>query len=204
MNATTDATRRREPFGSRFELFADMLGIGLATTLACLPLVTAPAAMSAACAQLRFRAAGGTASSGRGYARHLIARLGGPRGRADLLAGAVTILVAAMIGTDLLLVGAGLPGAGVVTTLLIAVTTLLVTTGLRTVALTESERSWRLAFATALRLTTSDPTGSVLLLLAVVTATLSTWILPVVAILVLGPLALAGTAVEARRLTRTR
>ncbi|MEK8145729.1 hypothetical protein NKH18_43970 [Streptomyces sp. M10(2022)] len=46
---------RREPgaLRPRFALFADMLAVGLFTTLACLPLLTAPAALAAACTVLR-------------------------------------------------------------------------------------------------------------------------------------------------------
>ncbi|MCT9140601.1 hypothetical protein N4G67_16375, partial [Streptomyces violarus] len=42
-----------EVFGPRMALFADVLSVGLATAAACLPLVTAPAALSTACAVLR-------------------------------------------------------------------------------------------------------------------------------------------------------
>lgn len=50
--------RTREPgevFGPRMTLFADMLSVGLATALVCLPVVTAPAALSTACAVLGVR-----------------------------------------------------------------------------------------------------------------------------------------------------
>lgn len=48
-----DGRVRDTPFGERFTLFAEVLGIGVLVTLASLPLVTWPAAMAAGCAAVR-------------------------------------------------------------------------------------------------------------------------------------------------------
>jgi hypothetical protein len=202
----TSMTRARtsgqpgELFGSGFELFADVLSLGLATTVACLPLVTVPAAMSTACGQLRRRAAEGAPVGAAGYARQLIGRL--RRGRGDLLAGVTALLGACVIVLDLMLATAGLPGGSAVATVVSVVTAALLAVALRAVALPESEQSWKPAIRTAARASVADPAGSALLLAAVGTAALCAWILLPALALVLGPLAMAATAVEIRR-TRT-
>ncbi|SDP33840.1 hypothetical protein SAMN04487905_103261 [Actinopolyspora xinjiangensis] len=201
MTATTDAGGQRGPFGAGFELFADMLGIGVATTLASLPVVTAPAAVSTACGQLRARSGGRRSTDGTGYFRALARRLCGPRGPADLLAGAVSVLVVALLAVDALLLRSTrgvIPGTGIVTVTLILLTASLAALCLRTVALPMSEHGWRPALRLAVRASALDPLGSVLLVMAVAVAALCVWMLPVLAVLILGPLSLAATAVQAR------
>ncbi|ASU78863.1 hypothetical protein CDG81_11880 [Actinopolyspora erythraea] len=200
MTATADAGGQRGPFGAGFELFADMLGIGVATTLASLPVVTAPAAVSTACGQLRARSQGRRSPDGTGYFRALARRLCGPRGPADLLAGAVSVLVGALLVVDALLLRSvrGIPGTGIVTVTLILLAASLAAVCLRTVALPTSEHGWRPALRLAARATALDPLGSVLLVAAVAVAALCVWMLPVLVVLILGPLSLAATAVQAR------
>ncbi len=100
--------RTREPgeiFGPRMTLFADVLSVGLATAVACLPLVTAPAALSSACAVLRGAGKGQPATAGRYFAvlrRRLRA--------GDLAAGAVALAGALLFAADLALAGAGPDG----------------------------------------------------------------------------------------------
>ncbi|MGO4748551.1 hypothetical protein AB4212_07950, partial [Streptomyces sp. 2MCAF27] len=68
----------REPgelVGPRFALFSDVLLLGLLTTVAALPVLTAPAAMSTACAALDRRVRHDETITVPGYVRALRARL---------------------------------------------------------------------------------------------------------------------------------
>ncbi|MFD4509369.1 hypothetical protein [Streptomyces sp. NPDC058457] len=192
----------REPgevFGPRLTLFADMLSVGLATALTCLPLVTAPAALSSACEVLRGAADDQPATAGR-YFTVLRRRL-----RAgDALAGLVALAGALLFGADLVLARAGLPGAVpfAVVAAVIGAGTLVV--GLRACARPESLTDWRAAVREAARDAVRDPGGSALVLLAAATAALCAWMLVPLAFLAPGPLALALTAVGLRQARRCR
>ncbi|SFT33975.1 hypothetical protein SAMN04487904_101265 [Actinopolyspora lacussalsi subsp. righensis] len=196
----TDAGGQRGPFGAGFELFADMLGIGVATTLASLPVITVPAAVSTGCGQLRARSEGRRTPDGDGYFRTLTRRLGSARGPADLLAGLVMTLLGGVLIIDLLLIRGtqGIPGSGIVTVTLTLLVATLAAVCLRAVALPESERGWLAALRSSARASVLDPLGSVLLLAAVAVAALCVWMMPVLVVLILGPLILAATAVQAR------
>ncbi|MBI0382246.1 hypothetical protein JBE27_39790, partial [Streptomyces albiflaviniger] len=105
-----DTATKREPgelFGPRFALFADVLAVGLATAAASLPLLTAPAAMSTACAVLDRRVREDTPTTAGGYLRALRDRLR----TGDLLAGAGLLAGGALLLFNALAAGAGLPGA---------------------------------------------------------------------------------------------
>ncbi|MFJ8635667.1 hypothetical protein [Streptomyces sp. NPDC093568] len=183
-----------EVFGPRMTLFADVLSVGLATAVACLPLLTAPAALSTACAVLRGTRGGQPATAGRYFA--LLRR----RLRAgDLAAGALAPAGALLVAADLALAGAGLPGgaAFAVTAAVIGAGALVV--GLRACARPESLTDWRTAVRGAAGDAVRDPGGSGLVLLAVATACLCAWMLVPLAFLAPGPLALAVTAVDVRR-----
>ncbi|MFB7508139.1 hypothetical protein [Streptomyces broussonetiae] len=193
-------TRTREPgelFGSRMTLFADMLSVGLATTVACLPLLTAPAALSTACAVLRGAGEGRPATAGR-YATLLRRRLG----LADLAAGALALAVLLLSTADLALARTGLPGGPLFTRAATVIATGAVLIGLRTCARPESLTGWRRALRAAAHDTVHDPGGTALILLALVTAAASAWALPPLVFLTPGPLALALTAVDVRLAAR--
>ncbi|MFF7163687.1 hypothetical protein ACFZBP_20395 [Streptomyces sp. NPDC008086] len=187
----------REPgevFGPRLTLFADVLSVGLATAVACLPLVTLPAALSTACAVLRGAGEGRPATAGRYFA--LLRR----RLRAgDLVAGAVALLAALLFAADLALAGAGLPGAPLFAVVAGAMGAAALVVGLGACARPESLADWRAALREAARDSVRDPGGSGLVLLAVATAVLCAWMLVPLAFLAPGPLALALTAVHIRR-----
>ncbi|MFE6619946.1 hypothetical protein [Streptomyces sp. NPDC057740] len=187
----------REPgevFGPRLTLFADVLSVGLATAVACLPLVTVPAALSTACAVLRGSGEGRPATAGRYFA--LLRR----RLRAgDLVAGAVALLAALLFAADLALAGAGLPGAPLFAVVAGAMGAAALVVGLGACARPESLADWRAALREAARDSVRDPGGSGLVLLAVATAVLCAWMLVPLAFLAPGPLALALTAVHIRR-----
>jgi hypothetical protein len=183
-----------EVFGPRMTLFADVLSVGLATSVACLPLVTAPAALSTACAVLRGAVHDRPVTAGR-YFLLLRQRL-----RAgDLLAGAVTLAGLLLLAADLALAGAGLPGAPLFAVAAAAIGACAAVVGLRACARPESLTDWRAALRGAARDAAADVGGSGLILLAVATAALCAWMLLPLAFLAPGPLALALTAVDVRR-----
>jgi len=186
----------REPgevFGPRMTLFADVLSIGLATALVCLPLVTVPAALSTACAVLRGAGEDRPATAGRYVAllRRRV-RLG------DLAAGVVALAGALLFAADLALARAGLPGAPAFAVPAAAIGATATVVGLRACARPESLTDWPAAVREAARDTVRDPGGSGLVLLAVATAALCAWMLVPLAFLAPGPLALALTAVDVR------
>ncbi|GAB2897957.1 hypothetical protein [Streptomyces mayteni] len=190
------ASDRREPgevFGPRMTLFADMLAVGLVTTLASLPLVTAPAAFSTASAVLRGAGEDRPATAGR-YLRLLRRR----RRLGDLAAGAVALAGALLIVADLALVRAGLPGGPAVGLAVAAVAAGAVVVGLRSCGRPESVTDWRAAVRGAAGDTVRDVGGSALVLLALATAVLCGWMMLPLALLVPGPLALALAAVDVR------
>ncbi|MFE7167998.1 hypothetical protein [Streptomyces sp. NPDC057616] len=187
----------REPgeiFGPRMTLFADVLGVGLATTVACLPLLTAPAALSTACAVLRAAGEDQPATTGRYFAL-LRQRLR----RGDLPAGALALAGALLLAADLALAGAGLPGAPLFAAAAAAIGACATVTALRACARPASLTNWRTALHEAAHDAARDLGGSALILLAVVTAALCAWMLVPLAFLTPGPLALALTAVDVRR-----
>lgn len=210
---------RREPgelFGPRFELFADVLGIGLATAVACLPLLTVPLALSTATALLRERSGDGRAATAGRYAAALRRRLGGGRWRSELAAGGVALVFVALLAADAALAGAGLPGATAFSVFLAAAGTVTAVIGLRSCARPPShgtpagdtydcasadgtyDWTWPAAVRAGAARTAADLPGSALVLLAAATAAVCAWAMPPLLFLVPGPLALALAAVELR------
>ncbi|RPF31248.1 hypothetical protein [Streptomyces sp. TLI_185] len=189
-------TRTREPgelFGPRMTLFADMLSVGLATAAACLPLLTAPAALSTACAVLRGAQEDQPVTAGRYFA--LLRR----RLRAgDLVVGAAALAGALLFVADLALAGAGLPGAPLFAVTAAAIGACATVVALRACARPESLDDWPAALREAARDAVRDVGGSGLVLLAVATAAVCAWVLVPLAFLAPGPLALALTAVDVR------
>ncbi len=192
-----NGTRTREPgevFGPRMTLFADVLSVGLATALSCLPLLTAPAALSTACAVLR--GAGEDRPAGAGPYFALLRR----RLRAgDLAAGTVLLAGLLLFAADLALAGAGLPGAWLFAGAAVVIGAGAALVGLRACARPESLSDWPAAVRAAAGDSVRDAGGSALVLLAVATAALCAWMLVPLAFLAPGPLALALTAVDVRR-----
>ncbi|MFI6654736.1 hypothetical protein ACIBL8_04355 [Streptomyces sp. NPDC050523] len=197
---TTPATRTtqtREPgevFGPRMTLFADMLSVGLATAAACLPLLTAPAALSTACAVLRGTREDQPATAGSYFG--LLRRRLRP---GDLPAGAVALAGALLLAADLALARAGLPGAPLFAATAAAIGACATVLGLRACARPESLTDWPAAVREAAHDAVRDVGGSALVLLAVATSAVCAWMLVPLAFLAPGPLALALTAVDVRR-----
>lgn len=188
------ARERGELFGPRFELFADVLALGLATAVACLPVVTVPAALSTACELLRRgRLYDEPRTAGR-YFTALRARLR----RGDLAAGGVLLALCALLAADAALASAGLPGALPFACFLAATGATAGVAGLRACARPRSVRDWRGALRESFARTARDLPGSGLVLLALMTAAVCAWTMPPLLFLVPGPLAAALTAVELR------
>ncbi|MGW8381051.1 hypothetical protein [Streptomyces sp. ODS28] len=185
---------RGELFGPRFELFADVLALGLATALACLPLVTVPAALATACALLRRRRLYGEPCTAGRYVTALRAR----RWRADLGAGALLVAGCALLAADAGLAGAGLPFAVPFAVFLAVAGSVAAVVGLRACVVQEPSYGWRRAAREGASQAARDLPGSGLVLLALATAAVCAWAMPPVLFLVPGPLAGALTGVETR------
>lgn len=185
---------RREPgevFGAGFTLFADMLLVGLLTSLACLPVVTAPAAFAAASATLR-QAADGVAPVRVGtFTGHLRANIS----VRSLLGGLLPPLLAVVLRIDAALTDSALPGAGVMAPALVLLTLGCAVVALRATALRAPHR---LSLREGLLRSIAAPRGSLLLAAAVVLAALLAWSVPLLVPLLPGPLAFAATVVDLR------
>lgn len=194
-HASATPPDRRQPgevFGTSFTLFADVLLVGLLTSLACLPIVTAPAAFAAASATLRQTAADGVQVKFGTYAGHLRALLT----RGTLAVGLIPPVFVLVLLVDAALVDSSLPGAHAMAAALVVLTPAAAVVGLRATAL---EAPYRLSAREALVRATTDPSGTLLLAGAVLLSALLVWSLPLLIPLLPGPLAFAATVVDLRR-----
>ncbi|WP_416959999.1 hypothetical protein [Streptomyces sp. Agncl-13] len=191
------APQRREPgelFGPRFTLFADMLAVGVAAAVASLPLITAPTAFAAACAVLRRSiredrpvSVGEYVAEFRAHGLHR-----------SLLAGVSVFAAVTLVVLDLALARAGLPGARPMSWALTALAAAGLVLALRAAADPEAARGWRPALNRAATRSVADPKGCALIAAAVGLCVAFLWMLPLLALLLPGPLAFAITAVELR------
>jgi hypothetical protein len=189
--------QRREPgelFGPRFTLFADMLAVGLATAVASLPLITAPTALAAAGAVLRRSIREDRPVTMGEYAAEFRAH----GLRRSLLAGVTVFAAATLVVLDLALARAGLPGACPMSWALTAVAATGLVLALRAAADSEVARGWRPALNRAATRSVADPAGCALIAAAVGLCVAFLWMMPLLALLLPGPLAFAITAVELR------
>jgi hypothetical protein len=192
--STASSRDRREPgevFGPSFSLFADVLLVGLLTTGACLPVVTAPAAFAAASATLRQSADPGLPVRAGAYVgqlrAHLTARV--------LAAGCVPPLLALVLLIDAALLRSSLPGAAVMSPMLALLTLGAMVVGLRATAL---KAPYRLSAREGFLRSVADPRGALLLAGAVLLSVVLAWSIPLLTPLLPGPLAFATTVVELR------
>ena len=191
------APQRREPgelFGPRFTLFADMLAVGLATAVASLLVITAPTALAAACAVLRRSIREDRPVSMGEY----VAEFRAHGLRRVLLAGVTVLAAVTLVVLDLALARAGLPGARPMSWALIAVAVAGLVVALRAAADPEAARGWRPALNRAATRSAADPVGCALIVAAVGLCVAFLWMLPLLALLLPGPLAFAVTAVDLR------
>ncbi|GGR79828.1 hypothetical protein GCM10010269_18900 [Streptomyces humidus] len=184
---------RREPvFGERFAVFAECLLTGVWIAVACLGVVTYPAAFAAGARHLRRRTTGRDGGL-RDFAADFRAAVRG--GWAVGLAGWAA---AAAVSVDVLVSRAGLPGGpfagavGVFALIGLAVALLRAAAGW-----TPGSR-WRALLADAGRRTLRDPAGSFLIVCGLAVVALSAWFLPLLAVPALGTVAAAAVAVEVR------
>ncbi|WAZ20474.1 hypothetical protein STRCI_001590 [Streptomyces cinnabarinus] len=185
--------RKESMFGERFGLFAESLLTGVWIAVASLGVVTYPAAFAAGARHLRRRAAHEA-----GGWREFVAdfRAGVRRGWAVGLAGWAA---AAAVWVDVQAARSGLPGgtfAGAVG--LFALIGLAVAL-LRATAVWAPGDSWRALLAEAVRRTVLDPAGSFLIVAGLAVVALSAGFVAPLAVPVLGAVAAAAVAVEARR-----
>lgn len=186
------APRGDPVFGERFAVFAECLLTGVWIAVACLGVVTYPAAFAAGARHLRRRTShqvGGL----REFAADFRTAVRG--GWAVGLAGWA---VAAAAWVDVLAVRAGLPGGPLVGAVGVVALIGAVVALLRAAAAWTPGASWRPLLADAGRRTVLDPAGSFLVVCGLAVVVLSAWFVPPLAVPVLGAVAAAAVAVEER------
>ncbi|MDH6432888.1 hypothetical protein M2158_001365 [Streptomyces sp. SAI-144] len=187
------ARRRASVFGGeRFALFAETLLTGVWIAVACLGLVTYPAAFAAGARHLRRR----TGHEGGGW-REFVAdfRTAVRRG---WLVGVAGWVAAAAVWVDVQAARAGIPGGPLVGAVGLFALIGLAVAGLRATAVWAPGASWRALLADAVRRTLRDPAGSFLIVAGLAVVALSTGFVAPLAVPVLGAVAAAAVAVEER------
>ncbi|MEU3254971.1 hypothetical protein [Streptomyces sp. NPDC006997] len=198
--AQARSPRRKEPrgpvFGERFSVFAEAMLTGVWIAVACLGLVTYPAAFAAGARHLRRRT---THVSG-GLADFVVDFRAALRG--GWAVGLAGWAAAVAVWVDVEAVRAGLPGGPLVGAVglfaLIGATVAL----LRASALWTPGASWRALLADAASRTVSDPAGSFLIVGGLAVVAVSALFVAPLAVPVLGAVAAAAVAVEERYRTR--
>ena len=186
------------PPAGRFALFADCLLAGCLVVVAALPVVTAYPALVAGSAVLRDRVADDVGVGPVAYLRRL--RQVAASGAAVFL---VPPAVVAVLILDGVAVAAGAPGAGALRWLLVAAAAGTAVLALRVAGAWRPGRRWPGLARDAAADLARDPGGAALLLLAAGAAVVVAVAVPVTALLLPGPLALAAVAVDTRRPTGT-
>ncbi|MER6623401.1 hypothetical protein [Streptomyces sp. NPDC000931] len=184
--------RRESVFGERFGVFAECMLTGVWIAVACLGVVTYPAAFAAGARHLRRR----TTHRGGGLREFVTDFRAAVRG--GWAVGLAGWAVAAAVWVDVLAARAGLPGGPLVgavgvLTLIAAAVTLL-----RATAVWAPGTTWRALLAAAGRRTVLDPAGSFLVVCGLAVVALSAGFVPPLAVPVLGAVAAAAVAVETR------
>ncbi|GIH02928.1 hypothetical protein Rhe02_09950 [Rhizocola hellebori] len=175
--------------GGRFALFADCLLLGLFTALAAIPIVTAYPAFVTACTMLR----DGSAVGPRTY----LSRFRAVAGSAPFLWWGPSCALA-VTAVDIVAISAGVPGAKPLAALLSLAAATAAVIALRLAGGWQPDRRWRTELAAAARGAGHDLGGSALLLLAAACAVGIVALVPITALLVAGPLAVAAVAIESR------
>lgn len=180
--------------GGAFSFFADCMLAGFFAAVAALGVVTAYPGFVAACVVLRRRAAADRGVGPRAYlaALRAVAR-SGPAGFL------VPPLIVAVLAVDLLALYAGVPGGAALTVVLAVAAGAAAVLGLRIAATWRAGAAWGALGRAALTRAARDPGGNVLLVVAALTAGFIVVAVPVVSLVLPGPLALAAVAVDVRR-----
>jgi hypothetical protein len=186
------SSRKESVFGERFSVFAECLLTGVWIAVACLGVVTYPAALAAGARHLRRR----TAHEGGGWREFLADfRAALRRGWAVGLAGWAA---AAAVWVDVQAARAGLPGGPFVGAVGLFALIGLAVALLRAAAVWTPGASWRALLAGAGRRTVLDPAGSFLIVGGLGVVALSAGFIAPLAVPVLGAVAAAAVAVEER------
>lgn len=169
--------------------FSDCLLTGLLVALASAPVVTAAPAFTAGCRVLdRTRHGIGRPLWTTFWADFRQAARGG------VAFGLPVLAAAALFAVDLEVVRS-MPGAGVLGPALWLLAGAAAVVAVRTCeVVARGEASWRRAVVTAVRETAAAPGNALLLAGAIGLAVVLVWMLPILALLVAGPLALAAVA----------
>lgn len=177
----------------RFVLFGECLLAGLLTLALALPLVTLLPALAAGCAHIRAHVDGETTAV-RAYLARFRAAL---PGSVPLSLAAVAAF--AVVTVDGVFLRAAVPGGAFVAAVCVMAAAALSVVLLRAAATWSPGRSWAdLVRQAASRAVTGDPSGSLLLVLALALLVVITWQLLPLAVPTLGCVLMAAVAVERR------
>ncbi|MEU5073177.1 hypothetical protein [Streptomyces asoensis] len=186
-------SRRRESvFGERFAVFAECLLTGVWIAVACLGVVTYPAAFAAGARHLRRR----TTHEDGGLRKFLTDFRTALRG--GWVVGLAGWAAAGVVRLDVVAVRAGLPGGPFVGAVGVLALIGLAVALLRAAAVWTPDRAWRALLADAVRRTVLDPAGSFLVVCGLAVVTASALLVAPLAVPVLGAVAAAAVAVEER------
>lgn len=195
--ARVKARRRASVFGGeRFALFAEALLTGVWIAVACLGVVTYPAAFAAGARHLR-RRAGHEAGGWREFVADFRTAV-----RRGWLVGVAGWAAAAAVWVDVQAARAGIPGGPFVGAVGLLALIALAVAGLRAAAVWTPGASWRALLAGAVRRTLRDPAGSFLIVAGLAVVALSAGFVAPLAVPVLGAVAAAAVAVEERHRRR--
>ncbi|GAA2266050.1 hypothetical protein GCM10010415_33300 [Streptomyces atrovirens] len=184
--------RKESVFGERFGVFAECMLTGVWIAVACLGIVTYPAAFAAGARHLRRR----TTHQGGGLREFVTDFRTAVRG--GWVVGLAGWAVAAAVWVDVLAARAGLPGGPLVGAVGVLALIGAAVALLRATALWSPGTTWRALLADAGRHTVLDPAGSFLVVCGLAVVALSAGFVPPLAVPVLGAVAAAAVAVETR------
>lgn len=176
----------------RFALFADCLVIGVLAALTAVPVVTGYAGFVAACAALRDRITDDRPAGPRRFWMYL--RAVAATGPAVFV---VPPLVLALLAVDALALAAGAPGRAGLSVLLAACAAAATLLGLRLAAAWRPGTDWSTALRTAALRARAGVRGDILVLAAAGCAAGIAVVVPVAALFLAGPLAMAAVVVDA-------
>ncbi|MGI5374043.1 hypothetical protein ACQEV2_07270 [Streptomyces sp. CA-251387] len=178
--------------GERFAVFAECLLTGVWIAVACLGIVTYPAALAAGARHLRRR----TAHEGGGWREFVADFRSAVRG--GWAVGAAGWAVAAAVWVDVQAARAGIPGGPIVGAVGLFALIGLAVALLRAAAVWMPDASWRALLTGAGRRTVLDPAGSFLVVGGLGVVALSAAFVAPLGVPVLGAVAAAAVAVEER------
>ncbi|MCS7481765.1 hypothetical protein [Umezawaea endophytica] len=178
----------------RFPLFAECLTAGVLVVLAALPLVTLLPALAAGCAHVKAHVDGETTALRAFFDRVRDAARGGLGPSTGVVAG-----FGALAADVAVLRRVPLPGGGVVSAVCAVAAVGLAVVVLRAAADWSPGERWTALLRSAARRSAADPSGSLLLVVALGVLVVVTWQLPPLVVPMLGCVLMAAVAVERRR-----